>query len=368
MGFGFRKSFKIAPGVRFNVSSKSVGISAGVKGLRYSINSRHGSRVTASIPNTGLYYTTSGGRCRKTPAYNYQREIVARQKEMARLNELEQAALAVEAYENMLDRIHSIHKEADDPINWIKVRSTNPPYQKNKGQIGVNEQAAIDKINQYKPNLIAKLFKQQDKELEELRQEVIDARKNDEEDYCSWERDVRIASKVIDGDIDAYFEVLKEFNPLDDLSEFGSGFEFFAENPETMEIEFEVHSNQVVPKEQLSLTKTGKLSVRQMTKTKYFDIQQDYVCSCVLRIARDMFALLPLDTVYIHAIENMLDTTTGYQKKIVILSVKMEKRILNKLNFDNIDCSDALQNFNHRMNFKKTSGFYEVDKLLIDSY
>ncbi len=146
MGFGFRKSFKIAPGVRFNVSSKSVGISAGVKGLRYSINSRHGSRVTASIPNTGLYYTTSGGRSRKTPAYNQQREIVARQKEMARLNELEQAALAVEAYENMLDRIHSIHKEADDPINWIKVRSTNPPYQKNKGQIGVNEQAAIDKI------------------------------------------------------------------------------------------------------------------------------------------------------------------------------------------------------------------------------
>ncbi len=226
----------------------------------------------------------------------------------------------------------------------------------------------LTRYNQYKPNLIAKLFKQQDKELEELRQEVIDARKNDEEDYRSWERDVRIASRVIDGDIDAYFEVLKEFNPLDDLSEFGSGFEFFAENPKTMEIEFEVHSNQVVPKEQLSLTKTGKLSVRQMTKTKYFDIQQDYVCSCVLRIARDMFALLPLDTVYIHAIENMLDTTTGYQKKIVILSVKMEKRILNKLNFDNIDCSDALQNFNHRMNFKKTSGFYEVDKLLIDSY
>jgi hypothetical protein len=97
MGFGFRKSFKIAPGVRLKVSSKSVGVSAGVKGLRYSVNSRTGSRVTASIPNTGIYYTT-GGRSRKTPAYNRQREIQAREKEMARLNEVEQAALAVEDF------------------------------------------------------------------------------------------------------------------------------------------------------------------------------------------------------------------------------------------------------------------------------
>ncbi|MDM5198972.1 DUF4236 domain-containing protein [Fictibacillus enclensis] len=29
MGFGYRKSFKIAPGLRLNVSSKSLGVSAG---------------------------------------------------------------------------------------------------------------------------------------------------------------------------------------------------------------------------------------------------------------------------------------------------------------------------------------------------
>lgn len=121
-----------------------------------------------------------------------------------------------------------------------------------------------------------------------------------------------------------------------------------------MEIEFEVHCDIVVPKEQLSLTKTGKLSVKQMTKSKYFDIQQDYVCSCVFRISRDMFALLPLDTVYIHASDTIMDTTTGHLKKMTILSVKIDKRSLNKLNFDNIDCSDAMQNFVHHMKFKKT--------------
>lgn len=56
MGFRFRKSFKIAPGVRVNLGKKSVGISAGVKGARVSVNSS--GRVTKSvgIPGTGVSY------------------------------------------------------------------------------------------------------------------------------------------------------------------------------------------------------------------------------------------------------------------------------------------------------------------------
>lgn len=56
MGLRFRKSVKIAPGVRLNISKKSVDISAGVKGYRKSINSS--GRVTTSIgvPGTGVSY------------------------------------------------------------------------------------------------------------------------------------------------------------------------------------------------------------------------------------------------------------------------------------------------------------------------
>lgn len=56
MGFRFRKSIKIAPGVRLNLGKKSIGISAGVKGARVSVNSS--GRVTKSvgIPGTGISY------------------------------------------------------------------------------------------------------------------------------------------------------------------------------------------------------------------------------------------------------------------------------------------------------------------------
>lgn len=60
MGFRFRKSFKIAPGVRVNVSKKSVGISAGVKGARVSVNSSGRTTKTVSLPGTGLSYTKTG--------------------------------------------------------------------------------------------------------------------------------------------------------------------------------------------------------------------------------------------------------------------------------------------------------------------
>ena len=57
MGFRFRKSVKIAPGVRLNIGKKSVGISAGVKGARVSVNSKGRVTKTVGIPGTGLSYT-----------------------------------------------------------------------------------------------------------------------------------------------------------------------------------------------------------------------------------------------------------------------------------------------------------------------
>ena len=56
MGFRFRKSVKIAPGVRLNIGKKSVGISAGVKGARVSVNSKGRVTKTVGIPGTGLSY------------------------------------------------------------------------------------------------------------------------------------------------------------------------------------------------------------------------------------------------------------------------------------------------------------------------
>ena len=55
---------KIAPGVRLNFNKESVGMSFGVPGARYTINSKGRRTVTAGFPGTGLYNveTLSSGR------------------------------------------------------------------------------------------------------------------------------------------------------------------------------------------------------------------------------------------------------------------------------------------------------------------
>lgn len=58
MGFNFRKSFKIAPGVRLNVGKKGISsVSLGGKGGRVNIGKK-GVRSTVSAPGTGLSYTS----------------------------------------------------------------------------------------------------------------------------------------------------------------------------------------------------------------------------------------------------------------------------------------------------------------------
>lgn len=57
MGWRFRRSVKIFPGLRLNISKRSAGLSAGPRGAKVSINTRGEVRRTAGIPGTGLSYT-----------------------------------------------------------------------------------------------------------------------------------------------------------------------------------------------------------------------------------------------------------------------------------------------------------------------
>lgn len=56
MGLRFRKSFKIAPGVKLNVNKKSVGMTFGGKGAHYTVNSSGRRTTSIGVPGTGMYY------------------------------------------------------------------------------------------------------------------------------------------------------------------------------------------------------------------------------------------------------------------------------------------------------------------------
>ena len=54
--FRFRRSFRIAPGLRLNIGKRSTSVSVGVRGAHVTFG-KAGTRTTVGVPGTGLLYT-----------------------------------------------------------------------------------------------------------------------------------------------------------------------------------------------------------------------------------------------------------------------------------------------------------------------
>ncbi len=60
MGFRFRRSIRILPGVRLNLGNRSTSVSVGVRGAHVTLRPGRTVRTTVGLPGTGLSYTEGG--------------------------------------------------------------------------------------------------------------------------------------------------------------------------------------------------------------------------------------------------------------------------------------------------------------------
>jgi hypothetical protein len=57
MGFRFRRSLRLAPGIRINLSKTGASLSLGRRGATMNF-SRRGTKATVGVPGTGISYST----------------------------------------------------------------------------------------------------------------------------------------------------------------------------------------------------------------------------------------------------------------------------------------------------------------------
>lgn len=306
MGLRFRKSISIIPGVKLNIGTKGMSVSAGIPGFRKTFHTSGRVTTSVGIPGTGLYYvdtdntrtqnsqkrttkhqalSSGSGDVNYIPEYpnnNYSESISSASHDKA-INALERVK------QIDISSLKSIHKTSDDSIDWTEVL--------------VSPTAPDESYN------------------------------ND-----MWKYYHEMAPKILAGDIDAYLQLIYEVNPLDDLLMYGSNFEFGTDDPQKMEVEFVVN--------EAALSDARK----QMNNLEYNDLLQDYVCSTCIRIARDMFALLPIETTVVHA------TLNGN----TVVSVSFDRNNLSKIRFGYIDPSDTLSKFKHNMDYNPNRGLLPV--------
>ncbi|MDM1402171.1 hypothetical protein HX033_15980 [Myroides odoratimimus] len=299
------------------------------------------------------------------------REAAKKFKEQQKQLEFQNVAQAVSEWNNYVQILKSVHKEASEKIDWIKIknepRPTEPIY------INKNEIEAKQRLASFKPNLLDKIFGSTNKKIKNLESQILIARKKDKDKYqiavkdhkkelLDWEELHKIAIGIEQKQTEAYLAAIEYFEPFSEISELGSQIKFmFEENH--IEIDINTNSIDVIPNYELRQTSTGKLSKKDMSKTNYYELYQDHICSVVLRISREAFAYLPIDFAIINALSEMVDSQSGHLENKVILSVKIIPETIEKLNLEMLDPSDSMRNFIHNMNFKKTLGFQEVQKI-----
>ena len=329
MGLNFRKSISLGKGLKLNLSKSGPSVSFGKSGFRQSVNLKGQARTTVGIPGTGIYYTKTsnvknivGGLTGKddskgkkstkkdTAAKGSSTKAAKAAPAAKQVNEelIAQSKAQLEQFAAGIEALKSVHKQSDGYIDWEAVANG----------------AVSGQIRELQP----------------------------------------FAQSVLAGDIDAYFRVIEQVGPFDDLLEYGSGFEVGTDDPKIMEIEFQVKSGDIIPTQYPDMKASGEIVMKDFSKSAYFELVQDYVSSTMLRVARDTFALLPVQTVIIHAVDKILNPATGNDEEVTIASAKIKRDAMATLNFERIDPSDCLESFESNVKFKKTTGYSPVDRVL----
>jgi hypothetical protein len=147
------------------------------------------------------------------------------------------------------------------------------------------------------------------------------------------------------------------------LSVLGSTIHFRIPSGQTIAAVLKINDQKLIPSQIKSQLKTGRLSLKPMPKSRFFEMYQAYVCGCVLRVARELFALLPVNMVIVTGLGEILNTQTGHLEEKAILSAAVPRRTVDQINWETVDPVDIMVNFVHRMCFKKTKGFSPVEPI-----
>lgn len=299
------------------------------------------------------------------------RETAQYYKKLQQQNEIEEAEDAVTQWNQYVDLLTSLHKTCSETIDWNAFKNIPEPQ---KVMLSTQYVDSAQKVfDDYKPGFIDKLFKRVKKQTQYLENNIKQAKDKDlqgynraletyESEYKDWLFTQEIADGVLNNDYSSYLAALEYFEPFSEISELGTHLQIkISEN--MLDIDLHINSDELIPNFVLSQTKTGKLSKKNMSKTMFNELYQDYVCSAILRVAREVFAHLPIKIFRVNAIAQIINSHTGHLEDSSIVSAIVSSSTLQTLNLQLIDPSDSMKNFVHSMNFKKTQGFTPIDKV-----
>ncbi len=278
------------------------------------------------------------------------------------------AVEAVREYEDLVYDLSNMHADVGKAWDWQAIDSKGAPVEPKKAN--TQENAAKLKLDSYTPGRADKLMRRGDKKRAQFEQGVEEGKRLDKDRY--QEALVRyrdnlatyeLSHRILAREAEAFVEAIEKYGPWRDIPRLAQSLSFSTDDAATIEVDLLTFGEDQIPKEKYTQLKSGKLSIKDMPKSQYWALYQNHVCGSALRVARETFALVPTKLVIATVLDNMLNPSTGHLEDIPILSVAIPRATVETLNIDAVIPGESMSNFVHNMAFKKTKGFYPVEKI-----
>jgi len=301
----------------------------------------------------------------------HNREAARRYKLQEKTQQLQNASIAESDWRAYVKTLKSIHLDHSDLINWDSISSEARPLEPNRESL--HEEIAALQLNTFRPSFFDKVLGLTDRKIKKFSGLLEEAKKRDQtihefklnkfaEQIEDWNTLQSIAHRIKNKDVEAYNNVLQFFKPFDEITELGKQLRLSL-NEDYIDIELDTISEGVIPPFELSLTSTGKLSKKDMSSAKFNDLYFEHICSCVIRIAKEISIFFPISYIIITVISKDLDKATGHNANSAILSLLTTPDKIKGLNLKTILPSETIKSFNHNLKFTKTNGFGPVSKI-----
>ncbi len=277
---------------------------------------------------------------------------------------LSENSKVVTDYNNFIKAISQMHLSASVYCDWNYINSIKAPYDYNNTKIGPAESKAIMELEKFNSSKVFKALSPFIKKHKNtLESNILTAKKYDTSEFKHWEKLHKLSVGILEGDIDSYIKVIDDFKPFDDITELGSFFIINFNSSQVIEIEFRVNEDSLMPENSYSLGENGQLLETPYTKKEFYSIINSFISSTTIRVARDMFAILPIKTVYVQVIKNVPNTYVGISEVTTVVSVEFTREKLDCVDLNNTDATAILENFPHNRNFVVGEGFRAVPRL-----
>ena len=347
----FRRSVSICKGVKLNFGKKGVSISSGIPGFRKTYNFNTGKTTTSvGIPGTGIYYVDTSGPSKKkeekksggffsdlfggnqsgSPSASNNATSYSNNNASQKHTTSKPAAPVYPVYGDTTGQPTNASsnsvtsKEKSKPIETVaevsEHRHTTPVSVVDELVIvpTVEPVSVSVPVEEKKPeeityDTIKAIFENCDVAIDWV--DVLSHKAPTSNDVVleTWEYLHKKAVDVFEGNIDTFLEIISTVNPYDDLLDYAENFEFGTDDSSVMEVEFSIID-----------TNTDKLKK---------DVFEDYYSAIAIRVARDTFALLPVEQTIVHVM---------YKGK-EILNASFERDKIHELNVVGLDASDLVK-------------------------